>query len=57
MMAAPRANVSWVDGHGHRLFGTFVCWDPKDSDYAICRTAVGRFKARIHKSNLTYECG
>jgi len=56
-MPAPRPNVSWVDGHGHRLFGTFVCWDPKDSDYAICRTAVGRFKARIHKSNLTYECG
>lgn len=42
--------VSWVDGHGHRVFGEFLRWD---GDTAICRGLRGN--CRILKSNLTFE--
>ena len=45
-------NCSWVDGHGNRLFGTFIKWE---GDYAIVRHI--KFRARIYKANLTWEVG
>lgn len=47
---AKRANVSWVDHKGHRLFGHFVQWS---NDYALVRFGPGM--KRIHKRNITFE--
>lgn len=44
---------SWVDGHGHRVQGTFVQWQ---GDFAVTKQLSG-FKCRVHKSNLTFEIG
>jgi prepilin-type processing-associated H-X9-DG protein len=56
-VSAGRSNCSWVDGHGNRLFGTFLRWDSADSNYAIVRMRVGTCRARIYRANLTFEVG
>lgn len=49
-------NCSWVDGHGHRIFGYFIKWE-EGKDFAVVRQQGTTYKCRIYKANLTFEVG